>query len=787
MNLFNMLEAEEVDLLGFKAAIRDFFAGIIKSLYKLFSWSIDTMYQLARFDFGMDGFVDAVAKKVFGVLIIFMLFRLTLSFLSYIVDPESAFDGKKGVQNIVVKVLLAVVILVFIDPVFEVSKEVEKDILDSGVIESLVATNEGSDIIKIDDNVYAYGVRMSPLCNEGTYVYTFSKGDHMALLLLRPFIQPYSSLELSNNDKFVAQNNAINNGGFVIESEGIFGLKAEAYIYCGTGVDGTEITYIDGANNKEALKEAIAGPNSAEEFMHHGLYNMVNSEDDDTFMFDFNYIFATIAGFVAFLITISFCFDVVIRSLTILFLKLIAPIPVISSISPKNSDNLSKWAKKMGATWASLFIRIIVLNFAILLITAVCNDLDSKNMEDVTLTMEIFLILGILMFAKKLPSLIEEVIPGLKLSGLELNPLKRVKKDALGGEAIANAAGRTLGMVTGGIGGAKSGAKAGEEVGNKKLGRFLGALSGANAGFQNKKWSLGKGANEAYKNLTGSEFRRFSLATSLLNSVGESKIAETKEYKKRGGEKLNNLRTRLNISENRTSTLAQILANKGYDYNNLDKLMTISSNLDSRMSGILTRAGASSIQDFEENKFNKSQAEYQNAQAVYNERVNKVEKYKAEKAAEEKEINNQINDLQEKLKNVRIPAQADGIRAEIAQLKDSLVNPTGDLKKLDDALKDTINKMNDAKKLLDTSQKTYNDNLQVLNNLKATENEKNTIDTYVSNRKNEVDLRNQILDLEKELETVNKEKAESEQFYRIGPAPQKSYASAKENIDNKYN
>lgn len=805
MNLFNMLEAEEVDLLGFKAAIRDFFAGIIKFLYKLFSWSIDTMYQLARFDFGMDGFVDVVAKKVFGVLIIFMLFRLTLSFLSYIVDPESAFDGKKGVQNIVVKVLLAVVILVFIDPVFEVAKEVEKDILDSGVIESLVATNEGSDIIKIDDDVYAYGVRMSPLCNEGTYVYTFSKGDHIALLLLRPFIQPYSSLELSNNDKFVAQNNAINNGGIVIESEGIFGLKAEAYIYCGTGVDGTEITYINGANNKEALKEAIVGPNSAEEFMHHGLYNMVNSEDDDTFMFDFNYIFATIAGFVAFLITISFCFDVVIRSLTILFLKLIAPIPVISSISPKNSDNLTKWAKKMGATWASLFIRIIVLNFAILLITAVCNDLDSKNMEDVTLTMEIFLILGILMFAKKLPSLIEEVVPGLKLGGLELNPLKRVKKDALGGEAVANAVGRTTGLVTGGIGGAISGVKAGSEVGNKKWGGIMGALTGASAGFQNKKWSVGKGMNEAYRNLTGNEFRRISPTTWALNMFGKGQEAvdEAKGSLKDGYDQLNSLRTDLNVSENRTASLAQSLMANGYDITrfSIDELKAqINGDVNTLNTQKNTIEGKidnlKADMDAAQNSYNSAlstvngkRAAYVSAKDMYEQSQTNVASIKEQifqKQAELSAVNPKDRAANSKIRN-DLDALNKHLQAESARMATAKAN----MDSADADVKGAEKSLESFKKTLDARTKAYNDKVAELNDVQSKINSKmsasNSLETYAKNRTYEDGLRSDISAVEKDIDTIKKEKAQRERFYRIDPAPQQDYDKARKNIEDRKN
>ncbi len=802
MSLFNMLEAEETDLLGFKAAIRDFFAGIIKFLYKLFSWSIDTMYQLARFDFGMDGFIDSIAEKVFGILIIFMIFRLTLSFLSFIVDPESAFDGKKGIQNIIVKVLLAIIILVFINPVFEVAKEVEKDILDSGVIESLVATNEPGEIVKIDDDVYGYGVHMSSLCNEGSYVYTFSKGDHIALLLLRPFIQPYSELELDDSAKFASQQQAINDGGLELKAYG-FKLELRSYNYCGASIEGTELTYISGADNKTALKSVVPGPNAAEDFMYHGMYNMVNTDGNNTYMFDFNYIFATIAGFVAILITISFCFDVVIRSLTILFLKLIAPIPVISSINPKSSDNLTKWAKKMGATWASLFIRIIVLNFAILLITAVCNGLDSKGVQDVSLMMEIFLIFGILMFAKKLPSLIEEMIPGLKLGGLELNPFKRVKKDALGGEAIANAVGRTTGLVTGGIGGAISGAKAGSEVGNKKLGRFLGALSGASAGFQNKKWSVGKGMNEAYRNLTGNEFRRMSPTTMLMNKVGHGQEAvdEAKASLKDGYDQLNSLRTDLNVSENRTAALAQNLMANGYDITKFsvdDLKVQINGEVSTLNAQKNTIEGdvntLKADMDAAQNSYNSAlstvngkRAAFVSAKDMYEQSQKNVDSIKEQIFQKQSELN--ATNPKDRAANAKIRNDLDALNKHLQTESARMATAKANMESADSDVKGAEKSLESFKKTLDAKIKAYNDKVTQLNDVQSALDSKassiKSLETYASNRTYEDGLRSEISAVEKDIDTIKKEKAQRERFYRIDPAPQQDYDKARQNIENR--
>jgi hypothetical protein len=163
----------------------------------------------------------------------------------------------------------------------------------------------------------------------------------------------------------------------------------------------------------------------------------VDYEGDDVYVIDFNYIWALVFGVVVFLLLIGYSFDIVIRALTLMFYQLIAPIPIILYISPnqKDSNQLGTWFKNVISCWASLFIRFLILDIALYVINYAMNS-SLLSMDENGFILQLIIIIGVLMFAKKLPQLLEEVFPGLKIPKFNLNPFKRVSEEALGGNAL---------------------------------------------------------------------------------------------------------------------------------------------------------------------------------------------------------------------------------------------------------------------------------------------------------------------------------------------------------------
>ena len=98
-----------------------------------------------------------------------------------------------------------------------------------------------------------------------------------------------------------------------------------------------------------------------------------------------------------------------------------------------------KWLKEVGKTWVSIFIKLLSIFFAVAIIQHV-GVLVPVGIGERTASIwvQIFVILGALIFAKQLPDLIQN-ITGIKMEGgFNLNPFKKIENEALGGKFIAN-------------------------------------------------------------------------------------------------------------------------------------------------------------------------------------------------------------------------------------------------------------------------------------------------------------------------------------------------------------
>lgn len=428
--------------LTFPALIRGFFGPIVKFLYFLIAKVVDFMYSLTtnlNENLNLENYINQFTEKFYVILIIFMIFKITVSLMNYLVNPDSFSDKNTGISKLIPKIVISISLLLFINPAFELLKDIETTIVDNNIVDNFFSSNYGT--LTLDD-IKAYPTKISERCDEDlstehkdSYIWSFSKGDRFSVIALRPFFQPQG----------IAYNEGIEEDRVSDYKELIEDLNEANY--CGYPIDKMSVTQTSDSNATEQLINDIQKtPNSASDLLTPKLYlGQVGDHDifhEEDFKINFNYIWALIVGIVILLIVISFCFDIVIRYFTLFIYQVIAPIPIISYISPKSKDSemLGNWLKKLLSVWASLFMRIVALNLALMFIGIACDSL--KN-GDIGLVTQLVIIIGSLMFAKKLPQLLEEVIPGLKLgNGFELNPFKRIQRDALGGNlALAAASG----------------------------------------------------------------------------------------------------------------------------------------------------------------------------------------------------------------------------------------------------------------------------------------------------------------------------------------------------------
>ena len=162
-------------------------------------------------------------------------------------------------------------------------------------------------------------------------------------------------------------------------------------------------------------------------------------------------LLALVVGCFALYVIFLYCKDIALREVQFLFLQIISPIAIMSYIAPKKDGMFQKWMKQSITTYLDVFIRLAALSFMLLMINLLGTKLLYEGKDDVSIMTYIFLIIGLMMFLKKVPKLLQELFPssgaasiGMGFSGKDR---KGILGDAIG--ATRRAAARTAGAAAG--------------------------------------------------------------------------------------------------------------------------------------------------------------------------------------------------------------------------------------------------------------------------------------------------------------------------------------------------
>lgn len=359
---------------------RSICAGIDRTIYSLIASLYQLILGLADFQIFTQEGINDFYSRVYTLLGVFMLFKVTFSFINYVINPDLTKDNTKGTGNLVKNILIVIVLIVITPFGFAKIREAQDAILDDQVLPKFIlGQGDGTSV-----------VTEYKISNDCALSNAASQGDYIALLVFRPFYQP---------------------------NEEAASAVLDGTDYCFAYSSGTVKTYL----NPQIYKA---------------------SDDDGNFAVDYNFLISTVIGVVIVLIFISFCFDIAVRSIKLGFLELIAPIPIISYVDPNSSKNgiFSKWINMIFSTWASLFIRLAAVYLAVYII-AILDGVDFSHFGSNEFWARLIVIIAVLIFAKQFPKMIEELFPGLKMAGtFQLNPFKKVANEAAGGKLITGAA-----------------------------------------------------------------------------------------------------------------------------------------------------------------------------------------------------------------------------------------------------------------------------------------------------------------------------------------------------------
>ena len=471
----------------------DLFVSLIKTMFALFdrliAWVIDQAYNLLMLIADTNIFanqaIEAFGNRIYALLALFMLFKLTFSLVNYLIYPDEFTGKEKGGKKLILNVLLVLLFIPSFPILFKQAYNLQEIILKNHVLEQVVF---GYPLQSATGNISENGEQ-----NQNNPMGTLS------FEVFTAFFQPNENVVPNCSSIYSIVQDDPNDVKFPENCE-------------------SQLQSILGNKGMSNLREALVSKN-VDSLLS---WELISAKESGEFVFNYKWLISTAVGVVVALIMIIFCVDVSIRAVKLGFLELIAPIPIVSYIDPKSGKDgiFKKWLTTVIKTFLDLFIRLIGIFFAIYIISLLARyPMESISTgEPVTNPfVKIFIIIGALLFAKQLPNLISD-ITGVKFdSGMfTLNPMKKIGgAPLLGGAAAA-------GMTVAGAGIA-GGAKALGRLGWAGLSRIpIGGKDQAQERFQ---YNLEKAKGTFMDHMTAGKdvaLQRFKTA----GIAGSEKVAD---------------------------------------------------------------------------------------------------------------------------------------------------------------------------------------------------------------------------------------------------------------------
>lgn len=385
--------------------------------------------------------VENLYNKVGLILGIFMVFKLTFSLIQALLDPDKLTDKNNGAPAIIKRSIIAIVLLGITPSIFKEAYSLQS---------ILVGAKDQSDNILykliFSQNVSAYNNNFGTQLAADFYFTFFNDND-----------PPYLDEEIDTED--------------------------------------SSLTASREGDNLAFLKQRVLSTSNGDFWK---TYSYLMEKQGGEYVIEFSPLLCLGAGILVLWMILTYCVQIAIRVFQLAYLQLVAPVPILSYIS-KPDGSFKKWTNQCMTTYLDLFLRLAIIYF----VMAMANEVQGvfKNMNG-SFLVEVFLIIGLLMFAKKAPDLIKEIFPSMGGAakfdfGLGSKPLK--------------------GLATFGAGaaiGAVSGAATGIRHGGDWKGRITGALGG-----------LGRGALSAKT--------KGNIISNARKGMANQRVASQKAYEKR--------------------------------------------------------------------------------------------------------------------------------------------------------------------------------------------------------------------------------------------------------------
>lgn len=391
-----------------------------QGIYFLLAGLYDIIINISKSQILSGSTVMAFFSRVQLMIGVFMIFRLTITVLQGLVDPEKFMDSKSGFGSVIMKIVISLALLTTLIPINipEPSNSYEKQIKSNGLLFGI--------LYDFQDRILSRNILAKLVLGTNDASDSDSRikdaGDNLSSMLLKNFFTPNLKPEIGGSFKMIKGD------------DGILRYSQED-LFCETRVeaDGGNEGNDDPKQTADAYEKYYKSENPVE------ILNLINERCEtttdpsgkkyiklmgwDAYAFNFNWLIALVCGAIFLFVLVNICIEVAKRAIKIAILRLIAPIPIISYMNPKSSmDNGSfgSWVKTLSSTYIDLFINLLIIYFVLFLMNEIANNngliVSDGASGTVVLFSKVFIYIGLLLFAKDAPKFIKQAL-GMKDEG----------------------------------------------------------------------------------------------------------------------------------------------------------------------------------------------------------------------------------------------------------------------------------------------------------------------------------------------------------------------------------
>lgn len=372
-----------------------------RALDGIIYWLLGLCYKIFFNVASAELFTNETVKNFFGrvqlILGVFMIFKLAVSIIKGIINPDSFTDKNNGMGNIVTRIIFTLVMLTIVVPINIPNPQNEYEIqlnnngllfgtlysLQSRILENntlgrlILGTSDGLDVTSSSGS-------------------TNDKLDQAANLLTSTILKGFIRINVKDEENDVETNS----DNWVCPDK-ITSEVLEVY---------TDLT----AEPSKLLSLTSITCDSEDANWWQKIWGT-----NERYAFAYKWGISAVVGIIFVYILINFTIDIAVRAIKLAILRLIAPVPIISYMDPSGQKKMfDSWVKQLTSTYIDLFIRLAIIYFVIFLIQdIIVNGLVVNTATGaVGVFTYVFIFLGLFVFAKQAPKFIRDLF-GMKDGG----------------------------------------------------------------------------------------------------------------------------------------------------------------------------------------------------------------------------------------------------------------------------------------------------------------------------------------------------------------------------------